>query len=57
MARGIAVDLYEKLVDEEDARVCTDIPEAACRETPGNFLRILSAQWLTKLGDEVASPN
>lgn len=53
---SLAVDLYEKLTDEEDARVCEDISDEACRETPQNFLLILLSQFLTKLGDAVASP-
>jgi len=47
--------LYEYLVDEEDARVCKDIPESACREVPGNFFAIFITQFLTKLGDSLAS--
>ena len=49
-------DIYEKLVDEEDARACEDIPEAACRETPRNFSLMLLTHVLTKLGDAIASP-
>ena len=52
----MAVDLYSKLTNEEDARACRDISDAACRETPGNFLLILTASFLTKLGDAIASP-
>lgn len=48
--------VYERLTKEEDARVCTDISEEACRETPGNFLLILLSQLLTKLGDALANP-
>lgn len=48
--------LYELLVDEEDARVCKDISDAACRETPRSFVLQLIAQFLTKLGDAIASP-
>ena len=48
--------IYEKLVDEEDARACADIPESACRETPRNFVLILAAQLMTKLGDALVSP-
>ena len=48
--------LYEQLTNEEDARACADISDAACRETPGNFLLILSANCLTKLGDALTSP-
>lgn len=49
-------DLYTKLVNEEDARACTDISERACRETPRNFLLILLSNGMTKLGDAFASP-
>ncbi|MGE0624812.1 MAG: MFS transporter [Pseudomonadales bacterium] len=51
-----ALTLYEKLVNEEDARICADISDAACREVPGNFLLILATSVLTKLGDALASP-
>jgi len=47
--------LYEYLADEEDARVCKDIPDSACREVPGNFFVIFVTQFLTKLGDSLAS--
>ncbi|MBT8435055.1 MAG: MFS transporter [Gammaproteobacteria bacterium] len=47
--------LYEYLADEEDARVCKDIPDSACREVPGNFFAIFVTQFLTKLGDSLAS--
>lgn len=29
--------IYEKLMDEEDARVCKAIDENACKVVPGNF--------------------
>jgi len=56
MSRGTAESIYLTLTDEEDARVCTDISDAACRETPGNFVLLLASYFLTKLGDAVASP-
>jgi hypothetical protein len=57
MAKRISIEgIYEKLVNEEDARVCTDISEDACRETPGNFSLLLISYFLTKLGDAIASP-
>ena len=52
----LAVDLYEKLTNEEDARACRDISEQACKETPGNFLLILITSFLTQLGNAIASP-
>ena len=48
--------LYGLIANEEDARVCKDIPESACREVPRNFFLILAANVLTKLGDLLISP-
>ncbi len=53
---AIADSLYEKLTNQEDARVCEDISERACRETPRSFVLILFSSFLTKVGDAVASP-
>ncbi|MBN2326860.1 MAG: MFS transporter [Candidatus Omnitrophica bacterium] len=47
--------LYQFLLDEEDARVCTDIPEESCSDVPRNFIRIGAAQTLTRLADELAN--
>jgi len=41
--------------EEEDARVCLDIPEAACNEQPRAFLLQLLAQSLGKLADTLSS--
>lgn len=49
-------DLYEKLTDEEDARLCREIDERACRESPRSFFYLLASYFLTKLGDAIASP-
>jgi len=49
-------DLYERIVGDEDARVCTDIDEQACREVPGNFFLQVITHFLTKLGDAIANP-
>ncbi len=48
--------VYQQLVNEEDARVCTDISDSACRVVPGNFLLQVATQFLTKLGDAIANP-
>ncbi len=48
--------LYALVANEEDARVCTDISDEACREVPGNFFRIIVANMLTKIGDLLISP-
>jgi hypothetical protein len=47
--------IYELLVEEEDARVCLDIPDAACDEQPLAFTLQLGTQTLTKLGDALTS--
>lgn len=56
MASTLMENLYTKLVNEEDARVCRDIPDQACREVPGNFFLMIASYVLTKLGDSVANP-
>ncbi len=48
--------IYELLTDDDEGRLCEDIPEESCRETPRNFVLILLSQSLTKLGDALASP-
>jgi hypothetical protein len=52
----LSADIYTKLVNEEDARVCTDIDEQACRDVPGNFLLMIFSHFFTKLGDALANP-
>ncbi|WP_019625834.1 MFS transporter [Thioalkalivibrio sp. ALJT] len=47
--------LYETIAGDEDARVCKDIPEEACRAQPANFFVHLIANTLSKIGDELAS--
>jgi hypothetical protein len=47
-------DLYDLVTGDEDARVCRDIPESACREQPRSFFAQLVAQALTKVGDGLA---
>ena len=54
--RTLGENLYEFLGDEEDARLCDDIDESACRESPLSFLLILVSNFMTKLGDELSSP-
>ncbi|WP_376690974.1 MFS transporter [Wenzhouxiangella sp. EGI_FJ10409] len=49
-------EIYRKLVNEEDARVCRDIDEDACRVVPGNFFLQVLTQFFTKLGDAIANP-
>jgi hypothetical protein len=53
---GITRDIYGLLTGDEDARVCRDIPEAACREQPRNFLIHIVSLVASKTGDRLASP-
>ena len=48
--------LYNKLMNEEDARVCKDIPDGACTNVPQNFFRQVLANTLTSLGDTLTNP-
>jgi len=54
--RDTVDQLYGLIANEEDARVCKDIPEEACQEVPRNFFLILASNVLTKLGDLLISP-
>lgn len=53
---GVTRDIYDFLTGDEDARVCRDIPEEACREQPRNFLIHIASLVATKTGDRLASP-
>ncbi len=48
-------DLYDRINGEEDARVCKDIPAAACQYQPRNFFAYLAANLIGKVADEIAS--
>lgn len=56
MATTLTDNLYAKLVDEEEARVCREIRDEACREVSRNFFPLVGSYVLTKLGDSIASP-
>lgn len=53
---GITRDLYDLMTGDEDARVCRDIPEVACREQPKNFFIHIGSLVATKTGDRLSSP-
>ena len=52
---GWTTSLYDLVTGDEDARVCRDIPDAACNDQPENFFLHLAANVCTKIGDELAS--
>lgn len=53
---GTTRDLYDLLTGDENARVCRDIPEVACREQPRNFFIHVGSLVATKTGDLLSSP-
>lgn len=53
---GLTRDLYDLLTGDEDARVCRDIPDTACREQPRNFFIHVGSLLGTKTGDLLSSP-
>ncbi|HEX6928596.1 MAG TPA: MFS transporter permease [Gammaproteobacteria bacterium] len=54
--RSLADDIYGYLAEDEDARVCREIPPEACNEQPRSFLLQLVSLTLTRLGDTLISP-
>ena len=56
MNKSWSDSIYQKLINEEDARACKAIDDDACREVPGNFMRIIISQFLTNLGDAIINP-
>ncbi|MCM2972992.1 MFS transporter [Larsenimonas suaedae] len=46
---------FEALTHDEDARTCKDIPDSACNQQPGNFIKQLLGSLGNKLADELAS--
>lgn len=47
---------YSFITNEEDARVCTDISDDACRFVPSNFFLIILSNTLSKIGDSLSNP-
>ncbi|WP_114964790.1 MFS transporter [Alkalilacustris brevis] len=47
---------FEALTAEDDGRTCRDIPERACDEQPGNFMRHVGALGLFKAADGLVDP-
>lgn len=53
-SRSVSQSVYDLLTGEEDARVCKDIDDSACREQPRSYLVHLGSLVCTKIGDEIA---
>ncbi len=54
--RDLFFKLYVIATGDDDERLCRDISDSQCREQPGNFVRQILAQWLSKVGDVLADP-
>ncbi len=52
----ITDDIFDLITGDDDARMCKDIPQAACTEQPRNFLLQVGILSLTKLGDGLIDP-
>lgn len=48
--------LYELLTGDDEGRICKDIPDSACNQQPGNFLRHVVCLGATKAGDGLSDP-
>lgn len=47
-------EAYTLLADDSEGRVCKDIPESACHDQPGNFMRHVLSLGATKSADGFA---
>ena len=56
MPAQLAQRVHELLADDDEGRLCKDIPESACKAQPGNFLRHVLALIASKTGDGLADP-
>ncbi|MEK9713985.1 MAG: MFS transporter, partial [Thalassolituus sp.] len=54
--QSLTDEIYDKLVNDEDARACKSIPDSACQVVPGNFVKTLVSLFLSKLGDALVNP-
>ena len=56
LINGRVRDLYDLVTGDEQARVCSDISDDACRQQPTNFFIYLVSLLANKAGDLLASP-
>ncbi len=48
--------IYQKIIRDHDALTYTSIDECAHKEVPGNFVKMIMALLLTKIGDALINP-
>ncbi len=56
MKRGLSEHIYQLIIREEQACVHKGLAEKASQVVAGNFIKIIAAQFLTKVGDAVVNP-
>jgi hypothetical protein len=55
MSKRRTLPLFDFISGDEDARVCRDIPEDACRHQPRNAFAYMLANLFNKIADELSS--
>jgi hypothetical protein len=55
MSDSASQRVFDRLVDTDGDR-CAGISEQACNSAPANFVRTVTSNFFTKLGDAIASP-
>lgn len=54
--QDLIANLHEVLVGDEEARICKDISDEACRQQPQNFFNHVTSLAATKTGDGLVDP-
>ncbi|MGX1198398.1 MFS transporter [Parvibaculum sp. MBR-TMA-1.3b-4.2] len=52
----LSQQIYDLAIGEDAARLCRDIPEAACHEQPRNFVRTTLSQAMSQISDGLVNP-
>lgn len=55
MSRSQLGRLYDLVNDEDETRLCRDIPDKACQHLPRNYFAYLASNILSKIADELSS--
>ena len=53
---ALSQTVYSALYDDDEARVCKDVPESACQHQPRNWVFSTLSLSLTKTGDALVDP-
>ena len=55
-ADTVSEAVYSALYDDDEARVCKDVPDSACQHQPRNWVFSTLSLSLTKTGDALVDP-